>query len=52
MYVQVVYQNNAPLRLPGYGETEAFYCALEDGDYSLEVTDPTTGCTNIYTEGI
>ena len=39
------YQNNEILA----GETEMFYCAMEDGDYSLEVTDPETGCVNVFT---
>ncbi len=34
------------------GETDIFYCAMEDGEYMLEVTDPETGCTNYYIETI
>lgn len=42
------YQDNEIL----VGETEKFYCAMEDGAYTLEVTDPETGCINIYTETV
>ena len=38
------YQNNILL----VGETDPFYCAGEDGEYMLEVTDPTSGCINTY----
>lgn len=34
------------------GETTTEFCALEDGEYTLEVTDPTTGCTNVFTQTI
>lgn len=34
---------------PIAGATGFEYCATESGTYSLEVTDLTTGCTNIYT---
>lgn len=42
------YQDNGLL----VGETEKFYCAMEDGEYTLEVTDPLTGCINLFTETI
>jgi len=42
------YQNNEIL----IGETDIFYCTMEDGEYTLEVTDSETGCINIYTENI
>jgi type IX secretion system substrate protein len=34
------------------GETMPEYCALEDANYTLEVTDTNTGCISIYTQSI
>lgn len=34
------------------GENSESYCAMEDGIYTLEVTDLETGCISIYTETI
>ncbi len=42
------YQDNNLLT----GETEPFYCAMEDGEYMLEVTDPSTGCINTFVQAI
>ena len=42
------YQDNEVLD----GETESSYCAMEDGNYTLEVTDTETGCVNSYTQTV
>ena len=34
------------------GENDVFYCAMEDGEYTLQVTDLVTGCMSTYTEAI
>ncbi len=34
------------------GETQTEYCAMEDGDYTLEVTDPASGCISIFTSSV
>jgi len=34
------------------GETSAEYCSMETGMYTLEVTDPVTGCTSEFVQDI